>query len=206
MPAPDKTDCVYTKQFCEENIWKLVDLLLSQAVPATELDVVFISNQSRQVAVFNQQRGSLHQPLIWDYHVVLLHTTATDFFIYDFETLAHFPCPASHYFRLSFPPLIAEAASYSPLFRLIPASEYHQHFSSDRSHMLSHIDATAFPHYPAIQPANNAKAITLQQYWDFNLQLPDSSYILDLPEFFAKTSHARYTPHTLDVVSDNRKK
>lgn len=183
-----RTDCVYTKLFCEENIWQLAALFIKQAVPASALEVLFISNHSKQVAVFSQNGGSLKQPLIWDYHVVLLHRQPSGYVIYDFDSLADFPCAAKTYLDLSFPQLRSEAAEYRPLFRFIAAPEYLLRFSSDRSHMQHLIEAHAFPAYPVIMPEKASTAITLQQYRDFNLALCDNSYILNRQQFLQKIS------------------
>lgn len=206
MRALSKADCIYTKHFCEENIWQLGDLLISQAVPAAELEVVFISNINSQVAVFNQQGAKLNQPLIWDYHVILLRSTPAASLIYDFDSQLDFPCTASHYLQFSFPELRPEAASYNPLFRIIPASDYLQNFSSDRSHMLSVLEPDAFPDYPAIMPESTSKSVTLQQYWNFNQPITDNSTILPLAQFLDKISPAGYTQPESNTLSDNIKK
>lgn len=180
-----KKDCSYTAFFCEENIWHLAHHLIRQGVNSQNLLVAFISNTKQQVAVFNQQ-PRLNLPVIWDYHVILLHNTGDYFLVYDFDSQADFPALANHYLDLSFPYLKKVPAVYQAMFRLIPAADYLKHFSSDRSHMLEHIDEIAFPPEPPIIPSAEHPHIALQQYWDFSLQLPDNSEILTLDELQQK--------------------
>ncbi|MDH5426488.1 MAG: protein N-terminal glutamine amidohydrolase [Gammaproteobacteria bacterium] len=181
-----RSDYLYTPLFCEENIWHLADALIRQGVSDSDLHIVFITNSTRQVAVFNQQTTNAHSVVIWDYHVVLLRKTANEFLIYDFDTTAPFITPASQYLALSFPQYALIPDLYQPQFRLIESQVYLNRFSSDRSHMLGVIAANKFPDYPAIQPWENQPAISLSQCIDIDSALPANDSLFSLVQLKLK--------------------
>lgn len=169
----------YTALFCEENIWHLADLLIKQGVHCDELDVIFISNVQQQVVIFNQQSSSIKNPVIWDYHVILLRTSASKKIIYDFDTRASFESDAAHYFDLSFPANINIAPPYQAGFRIIPSSVFIERFSSDRSHMQGIIEPDKFPDYAAIQSNH---PLHLKELIDFDTAISANEKILSLTE------------------------
>ena len=172
---------LYTALFCEENIWRLADSLIQQAVLPSDLTVLFISNPKQQVAIFQQKSAPINEPVIWDYHVVLLRKINTDFFIYDFDSRLGFKTRADDYISLSFlnQDLIKE--QYRSQFRLISTTSYLQNFSSDRSHMKGITSDDKFPSYPPIESAHSNK-ITLQQYINFNQPFTDNESFLSVQE------------------------
>ncbi|XP_058031978.1 protein N-terminal glutamine amidohydrolase isoform X2 [Ahaetulla prasina] len=96
--------CVYTSCYCEENIWKLCEHIRSKnQYPLEEFYAVFISNDRKMVPLWKQQAGCGDQPVIWDYHVILLHVSNGDQnFIYDLDTVLPFPCPFGTYIEEAF--------------------------------------------------------------------------------------------------------
>lgn len=93
-PLPDCANSVYTRCYCEENIYWLIKRFLTPSggeQPEWDVFSVFISNPTRtvtkmnlresyvrilklitQVALWNQRGGpSRDTPAIWDYHVIL---------------------------------------------------------------------------------------------------------------------------------------
>ncbi|XP_058687207.1 protein N-terminal glutamine amidohydrolase isoform X2 [Poecile atricapillus] len=146
--------CTYTSCYCEENVWKLCDYIRSQdRHPLEEFYAVFISNDRRMIPLWKQKSGHGDEPVVWDYHVILLHVTSGEQnFIYDLDTVLPFPCPFDVYsveaFRLD--------DSLRPEFhRMIRADLYLKTFASDRSHMK---DADGKwqkppPPYPCIETA-----------------------------------------------------
>ncbi|XP_037329938.1 protein N-terminal glutamine amidohydrolase isoform X2 [Pungitius pungitius] len=107
--TPSREDCVYTSCYCEENVWKLCEFVRSErTAPLEELFVVFISNENRKVPLWKQRSGHGEQPVIWDYHVVMLQALRSD------RTIQ----PAYH-----------------RMLRVIPADSFLLNFASDRSHM-----------------------------------------------------------------------
>ena len=173
---------LYTALFCEENIWQLADSLIKQAVKPSDLTVLFISNPDQQVAIFQQKSAAINEPVIWDYHVVLLRKVNTDFFIYDFDSRSGFKTSAEDYLSLSFLDQDLIKKQYRSQFRLISATSYLQNFSSDRSHMKGIISDDKFPSYPPIETDSLCNKITLQQYINFNQPLTDDESLLSVQE------------------------
>jgi hypothetical protein len=127
----------YAPQYCEENIWHLCqhpNLLHKQRY------VVFISNKQRLCPFWNQRAAtSAEAPVGWDYHVVMLlrHEDDEPWCIGDLDTRLEFPTPVADYLRQTFVNIDNMPSEYHPTFRVIPATEYVERFSSDRSHMRS---------------------------------------------------------------------
>ncbi|XP_012887660.1 PREDICTED: protein N-terminal glutamine amidohydrolase [Dipodomys ordii] len=100
QPAcPTREACVYSSCYCEENIWKLCEYIKTHAqCPLEECYAVFISNEKKMIPIWKQQARPGNGPVIWDYHVVLLHTSSGgQSFIYDLDTVLPFPCPFHTY-------------------------------------------------------------------------------------------------------------
>lgn len=125
--------------YCEENVWRLAYRKI-QARP-NEQDcyfVAFISNSIKTVPMFFQRAASSPETSVcWDYHVILLyaHPTERDVYVYDIDSVLDYPCTLAEYLRRSFPyeaPFVM-----APLFRVVPAALFLQHFSSDRMHMFN---------------------------------------------------------------------
>lgn len=168
----------YTALFCEENIWWLCHSLIGDNIAPEQLTVVFISNPGHQVAVFNQKIGQPGQPVIWDYHTLLLRKMATGCFVYDFDSCSDFPCDLETYLVESFHQQEQVLPQYRAWFRLIDSTSYLASFSSDRSHMHGIISADQFPDYPPIKAVDESSSITLQQYINFNRHLSADEQLL----------------------------
>ncbi|KAF9518178.1 hypothetical protein BS47DRAFT_1338433 [Hydnum rufescens UP504] len=139
----------YTAQYCEENIYLLAKSFCSEEGDHRQSYAVFISNVSRNVALFNQQASQAPQlPVLWDYHVLLLtvesRQTPNDDLtvsIWDYDTRLGFPCPFDVYMIGTFPDIISDISASCGLdlvshFRVVPTSDFLDHFASDRSHMV----------------------------------------------------------------------
>jgi len=107
VPPPFPPDSYYTCYYCEENIYHLADAFLKQPsiTDIWDVFVVFISNECKAVALWNQKlAGSADKAIIWDYHVVLVlarsepvvpsdtQDRAAQTWIYDFDTFLPKPC------------------------------------------------------------------------------------------------------------------
>ena len=69
------TSFVYTKYFCEENIYHLCKLVVSQTFhfPILKSFVVFISNPAKKVPIGYQRSANSETGfIVWDYHVILV--------------------------------------------------------------------------------------------------------------------------------------
>nr|XP_023683285.1 protein N-terminal glutamine amidohydrolase isoform X2 [Paramormyrops kingsleyae] len=72
--TPCRKDCVYTSCYCEENVWKLCEYAkIQKQFPMDEIYAVFISNEQKMVPLWEQKSSHGNKPVIWDYHVILLH-------------------------------------------------------------------------------------------------------------------------------------
>lgn len=170
-----KSQYYYTACFCEENIWLLGQAFKADGLAIDQSSVLFITNANQQVPLFCQQSAiQPGYPVIWDYHVVLLHQAQLEqALIFDFDSELEFPVLFSSYVAQTF----LTAFQYFPeiefAIRSVPLPDYIQQFSSDRSHMLDDDQQpiSPFPDYPAIQPKNVASAIKLSCYWDLNQQI-----------------------------------
>lgn len=144
-----------TPFFCEENVWRLAYRKLNEP-SADRYYVVFISNAVKSVPMFHQRASSdPDRACCWDYHVILLRDSNGQVDVLDTDSRLPYPSALGDYLRDSFP--YDGPAPYLPQFRLIEASLFLQHFSSDRMHMYN------------------------QQKGQWNANLPDYDCILSGP-------------------------
>uniref|UniRef100_A0A3Q0RGC5 Protein N-terminal glutamine amidohydrolase n=1 Tax=Amphilophus citrinellus TaxID=61819 RepID=A0A3Q0RGC5_AMPCI len=134
--VPIREDCVYTSCYCEENIWKLCDYVRTwRTAPLEHLLVVFISNEKRMVPLWKQKSGRGDLPVIWDYHVILLHAGQSDPMVYDLDSELSFPCSLKLYAAQAFRSDSDIRPEYHRKLRVVPADSFLLNFASDRSHM-----------------------------------------------------------------------
>jgi protein N-terminal glutamine amidohydrolase len=75
LPPAVPGSAVYTKQYCEENIYLLAETFSRDSAVEETWDIfaVFISNDTRTVALRNQKLAREENGVVvWDYHVVLV--------------------------------------------------------------------------------------------------------------------------------------
>ncbi|XP_056378684.1 protein N-terminal glutamine amidohydrolase isoform X2 [Hyla sarda] len=134
---PDRKDCCYTSCYCEENVWKLCEHLRDQSPHLLEeFFAVFLSNENRMIPIWKQMSGKREDPVIWDYHVVLLRDCSDGRrFIYDLDTLLPFPSPCDTYIKEALRLDHNIHRDFRRKLRVIRAEEYLRTFASDRSHM-----------------------------------------------------------------------
>jgi len=152
-----KSDYLYTRLFCEENIWQLAKSLINQGVNNQDINIIFISNKNKQIAIFNQLTAEVNQPAIWDYHVILMINISQSPYILDFDTRLFFSSRLEDYFKNSFPDIINP--EYQSHYRVIPATYYLEYFYSDRSHMKNIISSQEFPPYPCLCPKTKERLL-----------------------------------------------
>nr|XP_019575337.1 PREDICTED: protein N-terminal glutamine amidohydrolase isoform X2 [Rhinolophus sinicus] len=121
----------------EENIWKLCEYIKNHnQYPLEECYAVFISNERKMIPIWKQQARPGDGPVIWDYHVVLLHVSSGgQSFIYDLDTVLPFPCAFDTYVEDAFKSDEDIHPQFRRKFRVIRADSYLKNFASDRSHM-----------------------------------------------------------------------
>jgi len=161
----DREDCTfYTPCYQEENVYKLIELLLENELSPhlDEFYVVYISNHAKQTRLWCQKDASASKmssgEVLLDYHVVLLQSThvaaapqpnsheprmgAGPTYVYDLDCLLAFPTRlvvyAQHALRAKF--MNNVDAHKKRMYRVVPAALYLQHFASDRSHLPRHKD------------------------------------------------------------------
>ncbi|XP_072226272.1 protein N-terminal glutamine amidohydrolase [Leuresthes tenuis] len=135
--APRRENCVYTSCYCEENVWKLCEYFRTErTAPLEQLFVVFISNDKRMVPLWKQKSGRGDQPVIWDYHVILIQVgLQSDSLVYDLDSELSFPCSLQLYAAQAFRSDRNIKPEYHRKLRMVPADSFLLNFASDRSHM-----------------------------------------------------------------------
>lgn len=139
--------------------------------------VVLISNRTRRCAVWCQRAGGPEEPVLWDYHVILISRASVGWQVWDMDTLLSFPEPFDSYATSSFRPVEAEWAAE---FRLLTAKQYIDGFSSDRTHMRNAQGEWIVtpPPWPAIY---NGAFGNLMRLTDFSI--PEPGEVLNLDQF-----------------------
>ncbi|KAG7458010.1 hypothetical protein MATL_G00233230 [Megalops atlanticus] len=157
--TPSRRECVYTSCYCEENIWKLCEhIKIHKEDSIDHIYAVFISNEKRMVPIWRQKSSRGDEPVIWDYHVILLHKSQSEqIYIYDLDTVLPFPCPFDVYIREAFRSEEYIKPAFWRKFRVIAADVYLKNFASDRSHMKDASGAWRMPPppYPCIETADS---------------------------------------------------
>jgi hypothetical protein len=166
----------WASHFCEENAWWVAaapDLITLRTT------VVMITNPRRSVAMW-QQRAAVTDPIVWDYHVVVVlepGEAGSGALVIDADCRAGAVLSIDEWLAASFP--VEVSPDYAPQFRLISGLHYLEHFVSDRSHML---DADGKPLQPfppwAALGVGDGKANTLFPWLD--LTQPSPGDVVDL--------------------------
>jgi len=121
----------YHAFYCGENVW----WLCQQARFAEQSCwAVFISNPTRQVAIWEQRAAPPGQPVVWDYHVILV-VKEGELTVWDLDTRLQCPTTLTDYLARSFPPLALASGLPSPRFRAVEASTFVAQLATDRRHM-----------------------------------------------------------------------
>lgn len=178
------TSFAYQAYYCEENIWQL-----AQRPPAntTHTHTLLISNPTRSCALWLQRAApAKDQVVIWDYHVILIGkgkgegTEEASWWVWDLDTWLGCPVPALTYLSLTFSGHDQWPALYKPMFRLLPAADYVEVLSTDRSHMLDQEGHYLRPPPPWPAPYQSSKGNNLMHLID--MQEPTPGLVLTLEE------------------------
>ena len=87
LALPERSECLYTSCFCEENVYQL--LAGMDPVLAARTNAVFISNAGRTVPIWQQRAGRSEDGLVvWDYHVILIYRPDERTLVYDLASEA----------------------------------------------------------------------------------------------------------------------
>uniref|UniRef100_A0A8C5N2I2 Protein N-terminal glutamine amidohydrolase n=1 Tax=Leptobrachium leishanense TaxID=445787 RepID=A0A8C5N2I2_9ANUR len=156
---PAHSDCVYTSCYCEENVWKLCEHIKDHHLQVLEeFSAVFISNLNKMIPIWKQKNGPADGPVVWDYHVLLLHVSGDQSSIYDLDSVLPFPCSLAEYIHEALRTDFELKPQYHRCLRVIRADEFLRTFASDRSHMKNSWGGWTRPppNYPCIRTADAA--------------------------------------------------
>lgn len=144
----------YCPFYCEENVWHLS---ADPQVPGADRRVVFVSNPARQVVLWAQRAASQpDEPVVWDYHVVLLCDVENTWRVWDLDSTLGLGVLLDEWARASFE-VLPMPRELRPMFRCIEADAFRRSFASDRSHMRrpDGTYASPPPPWPRIGQGNN---------------------------------------------------
>ncbi|MEZ5453950.1 MAG: hypothetical protein R3E93_14210 [Thiothrix sp.] len=162
MELPAREHYLYHPYYCEENIWHLC-----QRPGYQSSAVMVMASRGEFFPILCQRTAeSEDEPILWDYHVVLLWNAGQGArYILDFDTTLPFCTPVKVYFRQSFINETRLRREFIPLFRVIPAADYVNTLLSDRRHMKT---ASGWLAEPPPWPAISATESNLHKFTDMN--------------------------------------
>ena len=167
----------YTPFYCEENCWWLAQ---DPRFSGSRVEVVFITNATRSVALFHQRAAEEPEaPVVWDYHVVVCEYRDNEARIWDLDCTLGAPLTAPRWLEASFDARVLPG--YAPRFRLVEASTFVRGFVSDRRHMLALDGSWQAP--PPPWPAIGRGLHNLDEFVD--VADPRWGRVLDLDAFRA---------------------
>lgn len=171
--------------YCEENVYRLASRSEVIAHPA---EVVFVSNARRQVACWHQRAAPPGEPILWDYHVVLLEHAPDGAKIWDLDTRLGAPIDALEWVRLTFQDPTWVRAPFHPRFRVVPSATFLTEFATDRSHMRTPSGRWRRP--PPSWDPPGAPGMNLERWIDVSApgEEPGPGLVLDRAELVARLS------------------
>ena len=189
----------YTSCFCEENIYLLCqkiiacDSLYAVFISNPSKSVAFWQHNGMR-----PEKQRENRPVVWDYHVIAVSqsqyeieiesdnndddnnssSSSKGWVVFDFDSSVEpFPTPLLQYLDETFSPnknssstILRTNPLFQPMFRIIPARLFLDHFASDRSHMDPHSTRIKFPPYTPIRGPLAAVAHNLPLYWDMTTE------------------------------------
>jgi hypothetical protein len=173
----------YAAYYCEENIFRLAG---DPRVRPGRRFAVLMTNEARRCAVWAQKIApGPSEPVLWDYHAILIVTGESGSWVYDLDARLPIPSRFDPYFEAALARSELIPSEYRPRFRVIDADLYRSAFSSDRSHMRN--DDGSYkqppPGWPVIA-SSDAAAFTLDQALDLERSSPGE--VLSLGELRAR--------------------
>lgn len=138
----DATRFQQTPYYCEENVYLLCKTLCENGVAdetGSDLFVVFISNERKQVPLWHQKASTRADGIVlWDYHVICVQRkkeSDSEPLVWDLDSTLPFPSPLASYLTETIQPSFQLFAEYKRFFRVVHAPLFFKHFASDRRHM-----------------------------------------------------------------------
>ena len=95
----NKSCCCYTPYYCEENIWQMCKKVLQNQPDELQFCfAVFISNENKTIPLWNQITSETNgEVVVWDYHVIFVHTMEQGSLVYDLDCSLPFPVSFQQY-------------------------------------------------------------------------------------------------------------
>ncbi|KAK9664349.1 hypothetical protein RND81_14G035400 [Saponaria officinalis] len=131
----------HTPFYCEENVYNLCKKLSSAGIAdaqASDLFVVFISNDNKQIPLWHQKASHRADGVIlWDYHVICVQKQSNTEapLVWDLDSTLAFPSSLSSYVADTFRPSFQLFSEYNRFCRVVHAPIFLRCFASDRRHM-----------------------------------------------------------------------
>ncbi|XP_051150504.1 protein N-terminal glutamine amidohydrolase [Andrographis paniculata] len=132
----------HTPYYCEENVYLLCKKLAEDGIAksdASDLYVVFISNEKKQIPLWYQKASHRADGVIlWDYHVICVQKRKESnlpHLVWDLDSSLPFPSPLSKYVAETFRPSFQLFSEFQRVFRIVHAPIFLPAFASDRRHM-----------------------------------------------------------------------
>ncbi|EOY09231.1 N-terminal glutamine amidohydrolase isoform 2 [Theobroma cacao] len=137
----DASDFNHTPCYCEENVYFLCKKLCSNGIAdaqGSDLFVVFISNDNKQIPLWHQKASNRADGVIlWDYHAICIQRKrdGDTHLVWDLDSSLPFPCPLATYVSETVRPSFQLFSEFQRFFRVVHAPIFLCHFASDRRHM-----------------------------------------------------------------------
>ncbi|XP_022657647.1 protein N-terminal glutamine amidohydrolase-like [Varroa jacobsoni] len=169
---PAKDQLMYTACYCEENIYKLCELIKNKETELLDsCYVAFISNASQTVPLWRQRAGDQANDghIIWDYHVIMIyyHESCNGCtYVYDLDTTLAFPVPLEEYVWKAFKPQVPLKHGFRRHIRCLGARDYLATFASNRQRMRRPDGAWIKPPPPYAPIANTISSNNLEWFID----------------------------------------
>jgi len=115
----DATRFQHTPYYCEENVYLLCKTLCENGVAeatCSDLFVVFISNEKKQVPLWHQKASTRADGVVlWDYHVICVQRkkeSDSEPLVWDLDSTLPFPSPLASYVTETIQPSFQLFAEY----------------------------------------------------------------------------------------------
>ncbi|KAJ4706402.1 Protein N-terminal glutamine amidohydrolase [Melia azedarach] len=132
----------HTPFYCEENVYLLCKKLMASGTAepdGSDLFVVFISNEKKQIPLWHQKASHRADGVIlWDYHVICIQRKKdgdSPVVVWDLDSSLPFPSPLAPYVIETIRPSFHLFSEYQRFFRIVHAPIFLRCFASDRRHM-----------------------------------------------------------------------
>ncbi|XP_030494002.2 protein N-terminal glutamine amidohydrolase-like isoform X2 [Cannabis sativa] len=138
----DISQCQHTPFYCEENVYLLCKKLSKDGIAeadGSDLFVVFISNEKKQVPLWGQKASNRADgAVLWDYHVICVQSKKggdSAPLVWDLDSSLPSPSPLATYVSETVRPSFSLFSEYQRFFRIVHAPIFLGDFASDRRHM-----------------------------------------------------------------------